>query len=618
MSDPAQDACDVVYRVTPARPRAHLFRVEILIQDFGARLSLEEPIELAMPAWIRGSYMIRDFARNLVSIAATDGEGKALALRKLDKQTWQCPSAPRIRVDYEVFAWDLSVRAAHLDLTHGYFNGPSLLLRPKGLDREPCRIELCAPHDPACSGWQVASSLRPVATEASGFGVYEAESYEDLIDHPVEMGYFDRVGFAVGAVPHQMVISGGRQIDESRLRQDLSRICAEHAALFGELPIDRYLFLVTALGEGYGGLEHAFSSSLMCSRDDLPRLGRESSVVSADYRRFLGLCSHEYFHLWQVKRIRPQVFAEATLEREAHTRLLWVFEGITSYYDELALVRSGCVDDKAYLGMLAETNTRVMRTPGRRLQTLAESSFDAWTKLYKQDENTPNAIVSYYAKGALAALALDLEIRRQTRGAVSLDDVMRMLWLRHGKTGVGLPEHGFEALAMEVTGLDLSDFFVRAIDSTEDLDLQDLLGSVGVEMRLRPQQGAKDLGGCVDQFEPARAEPRLALRLRPGVSEAIVQNVLSDGAGEEAGIAPGDTLIAVDGLRATAENLDRLVALGAAGGGEIQIHLFRRDALMRVTACPGPAESDTCELRLMESVSAAIAEARDAWLASRV
>ncbi|NEX18903.1 M61 family metallopeptidase [Thiorhodococcus mannitoliphagus] len=612
MSEPTPDASAVTYRIAPCRPRAHLFCVELVIAG-----PLQAPLELSMPAWIRGSYMIRDFARNIVSIAATDAEGCPLALQKQDKQTWLCPGVGAVRVRYEVFAWDLSVRAAHLDLTHAYFNGPSLLLRAKGLGQQPCRVELLAPDDEACAGWRVATSLRALEVDGSGFGLYEADSYEDLIDHPVEIGHFERLTFDVGAVPHQMVINGGRHVDKPRLERDLGRICAEHAGFFGELPIDRYLFLVTALGEGYGGLEHAFSTSLLCSRDDLPQLGTESSAASADYRRFLGLCSHEYFHLWHVKRIRPQVFAEATLEQEAHTRLLWVFEGITSYYDELALVRSGCVDQKAYLGMLAETITRVMRTPGRRLQTLAESSFDAWTKFYKQDENAPNAIVSYYAKGALAALGLDLEIRRQTQGRSSLDEVMRALWQRHGKTDLGLPERGFETLAMEVTGLDLRGFFAQVVDSTEDFDLASLLRSVGIEMRLRPQLDAKDLGGCVDQFEPIQPSPTLALRLRSGVAEAIVQNVLSGGAGEDAGIAPGDVLIAVDGLRVTPANLDALVAIGAKAAGEIQIHLFRRDALMQVMARPQPAERDTCELQILEPVSESVAQARSAWLASR-
>jgi predicted metalloprotease with PDZ domain len=418
-----------------------------------------------------------------------------------------------------------------------------------------------------------------------------------------------------------MAITGRHRADEARLRQDLARVCEQHAALFGELPVDRYLFLTTVVGEGYGGLEHRFSSSLLCSRDDLPKPGEQAP--SEAYRRLLGLCSHEYFHLWHVKRIRPQALLEGGLDTEVHTRLLWAFEGITSYYDELALVRAGVIDGSAYLQLLAETITRVLRTPGRLVQTLAESSFDAWTKFYKQDENAPNAIVSYYGKGALVALALDFTIRRDTQGARSLDDLMRALWVRHGRTGLGVSERGVERLAAEVTGLDLDDFFEQALDSTEDLDLRGLLLTVGVEMHLRPAKGPKDLGGWVERFD---ADPKvqgetlsLAVRLRPGGPEAVIQHVLSGGAGERAGLAPGDTVVAVDGLRATAENFERLVAQSADAsegqvGGDLRLHVFRRDELLELRARPLPAAADTCELRWAAPVPADVARARSLWL----
>lgn len=611
------------YRVTPFSPQAHLFEVELSIAGPLA------PLTLSLPAWIPGSYMIRDFARNLVRIAAVDGSGKALVLIKRDKQTWVLAEPPSaitggLRVRYQVFAWDLSVRAAHLDTTHAYFNGPSLFLRVHGLDDRPCAVRLEPPAGDAYSDWRVATSLSPMEVSSQGFGTYEAADYWDLIDHPVEMGRFELVRFAVRGVPHAMAITGRHRADGTRLAADLERICEQHAALFGELPIDRYLFLATVVGDGYGGLEHRFSSSLICGRDDLPRPG--DGAPSEGYRRFLGLCSHEYFHLWHVKRIRPQALIQGGLDSEVHTRLLWAFEGITSYYDELALVRCGVIDLPAYLQLLAETITRVMRTPGRLVQTLAESSFDAWTKFYKQDENAPNALISYYAKGALVALALDLTIRGQTGGERSLDTLMRALWDRHGRTGVGVSERGLERLAAQVTGLDLDAFFQRALDSTEELDLSCLLAILGVEMRLRPAKGPKDLGGWVQGFDPS-PEPldqplSLAVRLKPGCSEAVIQHVLSGGGGERAGLAPGDTVIAVDGLRVTADGLERLVAQGGlsggAGGPEVRLHVFRRDELLELTARPLPAVADTCELCLRDPAPESVALARAAWLAGIV
>ncbi|BCU08141.1 M61 family metallopeptidase [Allochromatium tepidum] len=608
MIHPASPSSTLLYRVRPVSPQAHLFEVEILIDP-----SPHGVLTVSMPAWIPGSYMIRDFARNIVAISAFDERDRPVALAKTDKQTWHLTDiAGPCRIRYRVFAWDLSVRAAHLDATHAYFNGPALLLRVHGLDDRPCRLELLPPDDQSFSDWRLATGLRPLDVDAHGFGLYEAEDYEDLIDHPIEMGDFRELAFSVRGVPHRLAITGRHRLDVPRLLADLTRICAEHAALFGELPIDRYLFLITVLGEGYGGLEHRYSTSLICVRDDLPQPGDEAPTEG--YKRFLGLCSHEYFHLWHVKRIRPRALIESSLEREAPTRTLWAFEGITSYYDELALVRAGCIGEKDYLGLLAQTLTRVACTPGRRVQTLAESSFDAWIKFYKPDENAPNALVSYYAKGALVALMLDLTLRRDTQGACSLDDVMRELWRVHGRTGLGVEERGVEAIATAVSGLDLSDFFARALDSTDELDPTELLASVGVALRRRPNRGDKDLGGYVDRFEPVAAKPTLGVRLRPG--ETLIQNVLNESAGERAGLAPGDQLLAVEGLRVTPANLETLVARAADAGSPVVLHVFRRDELLTLTAHPEPAPEDTCELRLMDDVPEAVKQARAHWLSS--
>jgi predicted metalloprotease with PDZ domain len=617
MSDPAP----LSYRVTPLRPEAHLFAVELLIPEPAAA-----SLTLALPAWIPGSYMIRDFARNIVSLAAEQAAAGPLSVTKLDKQTWRLDGIDSdgavVTVRWEVYAWELTVRSAHLDRTHGYFNGTSLFLRVAGREDRPCRVELLPPPDPDLADWRLATSLRRDGAEPWGFGTYRADDYEDLIDHPVEMGRFALVEYEVQGVPHAMALTGRQHADLDRLSADLAPICAEHAAMFGELPIDRYLFLTMTVGSGYGGLEHRFSSSLLCSRKELPASGSKDvpAPPDKDYRRFLGLCSHEYFHLWNVKRIRPRVFVENGLDREVHTRLLWAFEGITSYYDDLALVRSGRIDAKGCLELLAETITRVYRNPGRLAQTLAESSFDAWTKFYKQDENAPNAIVSYYAKGALAALALDLTIRRDTEGRCSLDDVMRALWQRHGRTGEGVEERGVEAVAAEVTGLDLDGFFDHALDATEDLDLVPLFATVGVDMRWRPASGATDNGGVVDSFGDVEPRPDIGIRLQSDARDAMLAVVLDRRPAQRAGLAPGDQIIAVDGIKADAAGLEALLGRTIIGEPVI-IHAFRRDELMTFDVIPEPAPADTCELRLLDAASgaddAALAR-RSAWLASSV
>jgi predicted metalloprotease with PDZ domain len=613
------DTAPITYRVTPARPAAHVFAVELIIADPGP-----EPVTLSLPAWIPGSYMIRDFARNIVSIAA-ERAGAPVTLTKLDKQTWQAPAGDgTLVVRWEVYAWELTVRSAHLDRSHGYFNGPSLFLRVHGRDHEPCRVELLPPPDPACGDWSLATSLARDGAERWSFGGYRADDYADLIDHPVEMGRFDVIAYKVRDVPHWMAVSGRHRADLTRIAADLAPICEEHAALFGELPADRYLFLTQVVGDGYGGLEHRFSSSLLCSRDDLPAQALDTTAkpedtqAQGDYRKFLGLCSHEYFHLWNVKRIRPAAFLDAGLEREVHTRLLWAFEGITSYYDDLALVRSRRIDAKGYLELLAETITKVLRNPGRLRQSVAESSFDAWTKFYKQDENAPNAIVSYYGKGALTALALDLSIRRDTDGRRCLDDVMRALWERYGerpgRAGAGVPERGIEALAAEVTGLDLGDFFAQALDGTEDLDLPGLLATVGVEMRLRPATGPKDFGNVAETFKPIEPVGDVGLRLAPG-SEAKVAVVLDGRPAQQAGLAAGDVIIAVDGLRVDGQSAGKRLR-GLPIGRAVALHAFRRDELMTFQLTPAPAPADVCELRLIDDAPAAVLERRRAWLAS--
>ncbi len=610
------DSQPITYRVIPSRPAAHVFAVELSIADPGTG-----PVTLSLPAWIPGSYMIRDFARNIVAIAAADASG-AVSMQKLDKQTWRLtPGGGVLVIRYEVYAWELTVRAAHLDRTHGYFNGPSLFLRVQGRDAEPCRVELSPPTDPECTDWRLATSLARAGAAPWGFGSYRADDYDDLIDHPVEMGRFEVVDFMVGGVPHWLVLSGRQRADLERLRTDLAPICAEHAALFGELPVDRYLFLTQVVGDGYGGLEHRFSSSLLCSRDDLPAAHPDTAPepdaagAEGDYRRFLALCSHEYFHLWNVKRIRPAAFLDGGLEREAYTRLLWAFEGITSYYDDLALVRSHRVDAKGYLEALAETLTKVLRNPGRLKQTCAESSFDAWTRFYKQDENAPNAIVSYYGKGAMAALALDLTIRRDTGGQRSLDDLMRALWQRHGRTGVGVPERGIEALAKEVTGLDLDGFFAQALDTAEDLDLPALLATAGVQMRLRPARAAKDLGNVADDFEPLAPVSAIGVRLAAG-GEAKIAVVLDHRPAQQAGLAAGDLIIAIDGLRVDGGNAGkRLRALPI--GEPVRVHAFRRDELMEFELTPAQAPADVCELRLDDKAPAKVLKRRRAWLTGK-
>jgi len=360
---------NIQYTVNLYNPHAHIFKVtlEIAKPDTAGQV-------LSLPAWIPGSYMIRDFAKNIISIKA-QSNNQQVSIEKLDKSTWKVEEvdAP-ILIEYEVYAWDLSVRSAHFDMTHAFFNGTSLFLMPHGFEEELCSVIIEPPANENYSQWKVATSLKNKDIDALGFGTYQANNYDDLIDHPVEIGTHSEFEFIVEKTVHKMAFTGIHRANAERLKQDITKICQTHCTMFGELPkIDEYLFLTMVTGDGYGGLEHRSSTSLMCSRDDLPLL-TEPDEPNEKYRNFLGLCSHEYFHTWNIKRIKPEVFSPYDLTTESYTRQLWAFEGITSYYDELALVRSKVISVESYLELIGQTITRVLRGKGRFNQSIAESS----------------------------------------------------------------------------------------------------------------------------------------------------------------------------------------------------------------------------------------------------
>ena len=368
--------------------------------------------KFSLPTWIPGSYLIREFAKHVVRIRAQSGR-KVLRMVKLDKNAWQVePFDAPVTVTMEIYAWDLSVRGAHLDTTHAFFNGPAVFLQVEGREDEPVEVEILAPKGAKYRNWRIATAMKRKGAKPYSFGTYEAANYDELIDHPVEIGTFTLATFKACGVQHDIAISGRHRADMRRLARDLKILCETQIRFFGEpAPMDRYVFLVTTVGDGYGGLEHRASTALLCARNDLPSVGLDKP--SSGYRTFLGLASHEYFHTWNIKRIKPAAFTPYNLARENYTTLLWAFEGFTSYYDDLLLVRSGLLSRNTYLDTLGRNVTSLLRTGGRKKQTVAESSFDAWIKYYRTDENTPNAGVSYYGKGSLIGLSLDLLIRNQ-------------------------------------------------------------------------------------------------------------------------------------------------------------------------------------------------------------
>ena len=597
---------NVRYTVTP-RPTAHKFDVVLDIAT-----PKPEGQVLSLPAWIPGSYMIRDFAKHVVKLEASSN-GQSIGVTKRDKQTWNlAPTDGPIRVRYSVHAWDLSVRKAHLDATHGYFNGTSLFLRVHGDDASPCSVELRKPEGDRYINWRVATTLPRTKGDALGFGGFQARDYDELIDCPVEMGTFVHAEFTAGGIPHAVALTGVFDVDIERLCADLKAICEEHLQRMGTPgDLDRYLFQIMVVGNGYGGLEHRTSTSLICSRDDLPRKG--DTDVSDGYRTLLALSSHEYFHLWNVKRIKPARFTPFDLSQESPTTLLWAFEGFTSYYEPLALVRCGQIDRKSWLELMGRKLTDVMRRPGRHVQSVADSSFDAWTKFYQQDEDAPNAIVSYYSKGCMVALALDLTLRLD--GGTSLDQVMRVLYDRFGETGEGVPEDGIQAVVSELTDLNLDAFFEEALNGTGDAlweRLTSLLDRTGIKAALRPREGTKDRGGKPGKAKEAEWALRGDLGMQLRRSGTKVQFVLDDSPAMHAGVAPGDEIIAMNHIKASADLPGRVARLNP--GEEVVLHVFRRDELQTLTATLRTAPCDTVVLALEKEPTETASGILDAWL----
>ena len=513
----------VHYRIEAPDPHNHLFHVTLTVAEPAAQQ------ELSLPVWIPGSYLVREFSKNLQNLQARQGS-KALALQQLDKHRWRvaCQSGKPLVLHYAVYACDASVRTAWLDAARGFFNGTSLCLRAEGHTDQPCTLEVVAPENIADSAhWSCATGLFPLKVDAQGFGTYRADDYDTLADSPVEMGPFWSARFTACGVPHRIVVAGAApSFNGKRLVADTRTIC-ETAIRFwhgeGKPPFKNYLFMLNVVDDGYGGLEHRNSTALICARRDLPRTTPPHS--GEGYTTLLGLISHEYFHTWNVKRLRPAEFARYDYAQENYTQLLWFFEGFTSYYDDLLLRRAALLDHGGYLKLLTKTINQVLQTPGRLVQTVAQASFDAWVKYYRQDENTPNATVSYYTKGALVALCLDLTLRRE--GRTTLDAVLRSLWQRCA--GGPMDEATLRAVLHELGGRPFDAELDAWVHSTAELPLEELLGAHGISVKREDAPTAQRLG------------------LRVSETGAVqIKTVLRGALAEQAGMAAGDEWIGIE------------------------------------------------------------------------
>ncbi|MBS7808051.1 PDZ domain-containing protein [Variovorax sp. PCZ-1] len=596
-------AIPVHYLIEAANVHAHLWRVTLTVAK-PARLQT-----VSLPVWIPGSYMVREFSKHVQNLSASQ-DGKACAAEQLDKCTWRIKSstAKPLVISYEVYAFDNSVRTAWLDAQRAFFNPTSLCLRVEGQEEKEHGLSLNAINSEAlCAVFTPAKPLKP-SKKASHklLGEYVFEDYDHLADTPFEIGSDQQCwhgSFTLRGVKHEFVVSGApASFDGARLLADTKKIVEAELQFWhgkdAQPPFDRYVFMLNAVDDGYGGLEHRASTALICSRRDLPRIGM--TKPSEGYTTLLGLISHEYFHTWNVKRLKPQEFLPYDYAQESYTQMLWFFEGFTSYYDDLILRRAGLIDQTQYLRLLSKAINQVQQTPGRKVQSVAQASMDAWVKYYRQDENTPNATVSYYTKGSLVGLCFDLSLRKGGKGSktTSLDEVMRLLWKQSKaseKGQGGITEADFAAALQQLSGRSYAKEIAAWVHGTGDLPLQELLEAHGVSMTAEP-------GASLPMAQ------RLGLRVSESSGSLIIKNVLTGGLAQQAGFAPGDEWLAVDDWRI--HKLEDLALLcGNAANTTATVSRDKRLLRLQLTLPGASTEpSSSCMLRSTKD------EPLSAWL----
>ena len=532
---------------------------------------------LSLPTWIPGSYLIREFSKHIESVRAYDEEGRLLEIQKFEKNKWRLFNTDHelITVEYDVYAYDLSVRGAYVDQSRLYVNPACACLGLEGQEDKAVEVELFLPDE--LKHFQLATGMASKSLVKGRFTL-KAKNYAELIDAPFELAEQTRFSFEANGIPHECVVSGKHAMNAARMQQDIEKICATEISMFGSAPFSNYTFMTMATANSYGGLEHPNSTSLISPREDLPK-ANEPEEPSEDYQRFLGLCSHEYFHSWLVKFIRPENFVNYDLNKEGYTSLLWIFEGFTSYYDDLILLRSGVISQASYIKLLKTQIDRYLQNPGRFFQSVFESSFDAWVKFYRQDENSNNAGTSYYNKGCLVALCLDLGLR--LRGS-SLDALMRKLY-ENAQKGIQVHERTIVELCNELTGDNWIEQINHLINTTDELPLDQLFPEFGLSYSLKN-----------DKSLP------LGLKLVDKPEGVLVQSARRDGAAAQAGLSAHDVIIAIDGLKATV----KLVEKYAKQEGTYNILAFRRDELMSFDVKAAGSELTEVELKVEDQAKA--------------
>jgi predicted metalloprotease with PDZ domain len=601
---------DISFTVAMPRPHTHLFEIEVAIKR-GSTVVVPEHDQLVMPVWTPGSYLIREFQRHVQDFAVTDAAGQPLRWEKIDKNTWRITTnrAREWRAKYSVYANELSVRTSELNSNHAFWNNANLLMYLDGHLKSPSTVRVVVPDV-----WKVATGLPGVPGQRNTF---RAENFDVLYDSPFEASNFKSLVFNVKGLPHRIVIDGEGNYDPDRMRRDVQKLVETQVELMGgEIPYRDYTFFLHLRSVAGGGLEHANSTALGYSRFGF-RLTRGDRATSSapnpsaqperDYRGFLSLVSHEFFHLWNVKRIRPDALGPFDYTKENYTKLLWVAEGITDYYADLILLRAGFITESEFFAATARAMQTLQNTPGRLEQSVEESSFDSWIKYYRQDENSINSQVSYYEKGAIVGLLLDLEIRKRSNGSKSLDDVMRYLYTEFFKKNRNYTPGDFQKAVELAAGSSLEEFFAKYVRGTEELDYNGALAAAGLKL---------DTGATVEAGKPVE-RVYFGADVEQQNDRLVVRRVYAGSPAYEQGLNTGDQIVALDNMRVTRDSLNARIA-EKKPGDIINLTIFRFDDLSTLLIKLGGRAEGTYRIVPLANQTEAQKKIYRAWLGERL
>ncbi|NVK23604.1 MAG: M61 family metallopeptidase [Gammaproteobacteria bacterium] len=583
----------IKYQIAIPNPLKHQFKISIDISPVA-----NEALTISLPNWIPGSYMIRDFAKHVVALEAHDKDSK-LDVNALSKNRFEVKHNNQpFTVTYLYYAFDLSVRKAYLDQEFGFFNPAAALFCVDQQVEHECEVELIKPESELCQNWLPASGLDGINhDDCFAWSNYKANNYIHLTDFPIMFGQLDIESFDVAGVPHYLVTAGKHFGSLQRAAKDLAPLCQYHIDTFGELPSDvnKYLFLTMVTDKGFGGLEHLNSTALVCSRFDIAPDKEPSPLTNDDYITFLSLCSHEYLHTWNVKRLKPREFIPYSLESEVYTKQLWFYEGMTSYFDDLSLVKTNTISYEKYLEIFAKTLTRIEKGKGQLRQSVTESSMHTWTKFYQQDEAAPDQITSYYQKGAAIACLTDLMIKQNTEHKFNLTAAMKQAWQKFGRNNKGTTQDDLENLFKQFLSEPQFELFKHALYGSTKIDLTDALANCGVALKYVTQDNQKHVQGA---NTTAISKPWLGTLLAVENESIVVKQVLEDSPAEQAGIAKGDEIIAINNMKVNMANVEQLISV--CEQSDACIHYFRKDTLYRSSLPKQPSPEFVAQLVIQD------------------